>query len=132
MDGGDISRPCQSSDVAEAQCPRGTHGRRGDELGKEGRTRPGGALNASDVAFVKGARSLGHFSDHAILNPPADLTILLFVTLCFLTLWIPSSAYLLCLAPPAASPVTSTTPQACFSRHSVSHTCDKKLTWNKC
>lgn len=83
MDGGDIARHCQSSDMAEAQCPRRTRGRRGDELGKEGRTRAGGALNASDVAFVKDARSISGFSDQAILNPSAGLTIrLLFVTLC--------------------------------------------------
>lgn len=107
MDRGDIARHYQSSDVAETQCPRG---RRSDELGKEGRTGAGGALNASDAAFVKDARSIGHFSYHAILRPLADLTrLLLFVTLCFLTLWTPSSLSSL-LAPPAASPVTSTMP----------------------
>lgn len=110
MDGGDIARHCQSSDVAEAQCPRETRGRGGDELGKEGRTGAGGALNASDAAFVKEARSIGHFSDQAILNPSADLIIrFLFVTLCFLTSWTPFSPSSL-LAPPAASPVTSTAP----------------------
>lgn len=115
--------------MAEVQC---SMERRVDELGEEGRTRPGGALNASGVAFVKDARSIGHFSDHAILSPPAELTILLlFITLCFLALWTPSSLSSL-LAPPAASPVTSSMPEACFSHHSVSHIYDKMLPCNKC
>lgn len=88
--GGDISRHCQKSDVAEAQCPRR---RVGDELGMEGRTGSGVARNASDMAFIKDANSphfakfIGHFSDCVILSSSAGLTNnpLLLVTHYFLT-----------------------------------------------
>lgn len=62
-----------------------------DELGKEGRTGPGAALNASDMAFIKDAngphftRSMGHCSDHVIFNPTADLTKQTTLAGCFLT-----------------------------------------------